>query len=1315
MEMSPVQIINQPHPLIPSADRSFSAQDWRAGETARAALLRAGLDPHTKIVILVNDRTLTVAEWDTVCPQPGDLVHAVAAVSGGGDDGGSNPLKAVLTVAVMVAAFYAGPGLGGMMGGFGEGAVASSIGNAGLSLAAWQGIGSAAISLAGNAVLGAVFKSSSGSLSAVNGTSTTSASTPTYSLSGGSNSIRQYAPMQVVMGQHRVFPDYGSKPYTELHGDDQYLYQIFNFGLSSLQITDLKIGDSPISNYADISLCWSDANGNLPGFPGNVDTTEGASLVRGEDWIVRTSAADTTRIAVDIEGTCYYTGDAGLLPCTVRVEAQYRPAGGSWAPMMYGTDVTYTTGYWSLQTTEIDTSNDQYITRTIQHAYAKTGHYEGETQLVRSWVEYGDSGPVVHDIYGTWRWASFSSGFASDGPQPIYTTVDHVNIAHGASQTPQRHTFAIDVASGVYDVRVRLTSAASSQGEIAVGDSRGGYTYSFSALRSYQEDTASYTGQTRLGMVIRASGQLSGTISKLSAMASAYTWAVIGGEWRWVPTSNPAWWYLDFARGRKNSKGEKLYGCHLSDDQIDIDGIVAWAAFCDAEGLTLGLVLDTQQSSSDTLNDIARCGLASPSRATGKQGVVWDKRNASPVAAFGMSNIIKGSFSVKYVTENLADEIVVSYIDKDQGWEQKQVRVTIPGVTNPQRTSTLELKGCTNAAMAWKYANIQAAAQVYRRRTITWDADMEGTVCQRGDVVLLQHDLTQWGYSGRLVAVGGTLITLDRQVPRSGAAEYVMIVSPNGSMQKWQIAAGSGDSDTLTLPEAPELQDGVPTIDHRWFFSPLSTPGKLVKLVSVRPVSAYRVQIVATDEYPELYSAWDGVFTPPAQQTLLRNTVPTITGMDISETLVLVGSVVTNRVTVTFSVSDKFDSIFVTYRVGGGAWVRKSINSGDLVFDTDQTGSLEIEANAIQGVSLSKRYNGRGLIAGKTSRPGDVSGFAISVTGGLALLTVDLSTELDVTVGGRLRVRHSSALTGAKWDNAADLIETAPTSVVVVPLMAGTYLAKWVDSGGRDSVNAALIESEITSYITDLNVVAELNDAPVWPGVRSGVWLDSVLNGIKLDSRLTFDEMLDPIDSWGELETIGGVSSSGTYILDSDIDLGRVVTSRLTSNLLFETFDGEDKIDARLDNIDDWPDFDGADLSLAQAYLETRMSDDLVSWSEWSRFSAGEFSFRALQARLRLMSSSSSMNVVVRAASVRIDMPDRVESGADILASDGECVITYATPFMIPPSLAIAAQGMQTGDYYRVTPKDEHGFTIRFYNSSGTLVSRTFDYIAKGY
>lgn len=1351
--MNSVSVIHHPHPILPALAQEFREHAWRSGETVRELLIRQGLDMHKEIVVVLNDRLLTVAEWDEICPQPSDILNVQAVVSGGGgkDGGGSNALQVVLMIVVMVVAWYVAPELGAFMGGFGEGATASTVGNFGLTLGQWTGISAAAVMMAGNMVLGAVFKPSGKALSSANGLEAASANTPNYSLSGGSNSIRPYEPMPVVMGRHRIFPDYGAKPYTEFQGEDQYLYQVFNFGTSALALTDFKIGETSLWNYSGVSTYWGDANGRIGGFPGNVDSDAGAQLIRGAGWVQRTTSPETIQIAVDIEGAVYYQGDRGLVSCAATIEAYYAPTGtGAWVPMAAHTVVSYSTGYWSLQTVETIYEYSEFSSysyqKITQQAAASDGHYEGETQIVREafdsaeYVDYSYSTTHHPAIYGTWHWVDFGTAdrnyWPHPDPVPSYSTAYNLDISHGASQKSQRNTLRVGVASGQYDVIVRLTSARSELGEIGEGDNRGGYQYSFSVLKSYQQDTANYAGQTRFGMVIKASGQLNGVVQKLSAMAEAYCNVWDGSSWRWMPTSNPAWWFLDFALGRKNAYGVKLYGCHLGWENIDVASLKLWAQFCDAEGLSCNMILDRNQSAWDTLTTIARCGMASVSYSSGTLGVIWDRKNASPVAAFGMSNIIKGSFSVQYVTENLADEIVVSFVDEARDWQQQQVRTLSPGITSPTRTSTVELMGCTNAAMAGKFANYLAAQQVYRKRMITWESDFEGFTCQRGDVVILSHDLTQWGYSGRFVNVAGATLTLERPVPRSGVAEYLMVAFPDGTLTTYTVTAGTGDQDVITLTAPLVLQDGYGPVDHRWFFSPLPTPGKKVKIVSVRPVSQSRVAIVATDEDANFYDAWNGYWTQPPQQTLLRNPIPSITQIGISETLALINlGVVGSRITLTFNVDNPFDKISVRYRIARGPWTSVSTIASPMVIDTEETGLMEIEANAVNGLFMGPRFNASALIFGKTLPPANVQNFGLSITGGQAYLTFDPPTDIDVQVGGLLRVRHASAVNGAKWENSSRLLDVAaPSSHFMAPLMTGTYLAKWVDSPGNESKDAALVVNEISSGLLSMNVVDTLNDGASWPGSMSGVMNDPSMGGIKLTSVALIDELVDNVDDWMPIDTIGGIVDDGSYTLLDSIDLGQVATSRLSASLDFITFSatdlidgwgmidsksdidaGGDPLDNRLDGIDAWPDIDGVDLSAVNVFFEVSTSLDNVTWSAWHPFVAGENTFRAVRARIRLQSKITHINVVVRSASILVDMPDRTESGNDISAPAAVLSVVFSTRFMTMPALAIAGQGMATGDYFTITNKTLAGFDIVFKNAAGSPVARTFDWIAKGY
>ena len=1285
-----LDIIYRPHPLLPAANCEYKQQAWKSGQTVREILLANDVDPHQLIVIVLDDRLLTVAEWDTVCPQPGQIINVKAEVAdGGGGGGGSDPLQVVLLVVVVIASAYTGGLVGAAYG------------------AAWGAAAAAAVGIAGSMIVNSVFAAQTPAMSMGDTSGQYGQASPTYSLSGGQNRMRPYESMPVVMGSHRLIPDLAARPYVEYHGEDQYLYQIFHLGLSSMGLSDWKIGTNPISNYSNYGWSYQNQYGNIVGFPNNVDSAAGASLEKSSGWIVRTTSPNTYRIGIDIEGSLYYANDKGGLDSTsVQIRVQYKPTGsGNWIdpPYILTTGNGFASGHYESYTVYISTVTSWFSGNTVTTEYNEP--------------QYDEDGNLLT---------------VPEQRTRFVTSNGNVVIVSGNSQTTRRSTLLIDVPTGTYDVRVIRDTDDST-------DARLQNKTSWSTLRSYQADTAAnsglYAGQNRIGIIIKASEQLNGAISQMSCYATAFCRYWAANNWQWGPTENPAHWFMDFAKGRYDNNGKLLYGIGLSDSQIDLAGLDAWASFCWAERLTFNAILDRDQTAADILNGIARCGFGSPTWASGRLGVVWDARNAPPVMAFGMSNIIRGSFEVSYITEQLAEEIIVRYINPDKDWTQDEVRAVVPGISNPQRTSTIDLFGCKYTSMAGKFANYFAAQQYYRRRRIKWESDFEGFVAGRGDVVLLSHDLTQWGYSGRIVSVSGNTLTLDRTVPRNGATEYLMLKRPDGTMITYTVNAGSGESDTVTLSATPSFQGDCLPMDHIWFFSPLATPGKKVKILSISPVSDSRVQVVATDEDPEFYSAWDGNWQAPTQKTLLlQNKPPVITGISVAERLTLIdlGRVGT-RVTITVAVQNTYERITVRYKING-VWNKQDTYTGQIEFDTASYGRIDIQAMAVNGLLFSGQFNSVAQIQGKSAPPSNVQNLSFETSGTSANLTFAPPTDLDVMIGGSLSVRYSSSATGATWNSATPLLDAAmPANRVQAPLLVGTYLAKWLDSSGNYSKSEALVVNTVDSGILTMNVVGTINDGATWPGVFNGLIYDRSMGGIKLNSAGLIDGQ-DSIDSWAPIDSLGGLLDAGTYTLISNIDIGRIATSRLTPSVIWNAFvstdlidsrglvdswpevDGlGDPIDNRLDNVDDWDDLDGQNLSSVHVTLEISTSNDNVTWTAWRRLVIGDYSFRYLKARIRVESSLSYMNALVTAASLQVDMPDRVEAGNDLTAPASAYAVTYASPFQVPPAIAVTGQGMQTGDYFTISSKTTSGFTITFKNAAGTPVSRTFDYIAKGY
>ena len=124
------------------------------------------------------------------------------------------------------------------------------------------------------------------------------------------------------------FPDLGAAEYTEVVDGEQYLHQIFNFGLGNLAIDDFRIGETPLSAYEEVQLQRGDAAGALTLVAGNVDSESGGALA-DTGFIERATGPNTGRIGIDLAGRIFKVNEQGdIVANSVEVEVQWEPAGG---------------------------------------------------------------------------------------------------------------------------------------------------------------------------------------------------------------------------------------------------------------------------------------------------------------------------------------------------------------------------------------------------------------------------------------------------------------------------------------------------------------------------------------------------------------------------------------------------------------------------------------------------------------------------------------------------------------------------------------------------------------------------------------------------------------------------------------------------------------------------------------------------------------------------------------------------------------------------------------------------------------------------
>ncbi|SDY55604.1 TipJ family phage tail tip protein [Citreimonas salinaria] len=73
-----------------------------------------------------------------------------------------------------------------------------------------------------------------------------------YKIDGWKNRAAPGDPVPLPFGHIRVAPVFAARPYTEIVGDDQYVRTLFLLGYGRLDVSDIRIGDTPIENFQNV-------------------------------------------------------------------------------------------------------------------------------------------------------------------------------------------------------------------------------------------------------------------------------------------------------------------------------------------------------------------------------------------------------------------------------------------------------------------------------------------------------------------------------------------------------------------------------------------------------------------------------------------------------------------------------------------------------------------------------------------------------------------------------------------------------------------------------------------------------------------------------------------------------------------------------------------------------------------------------------------------------------------------------------------------------------------------------------------------------
>jgi len=530
---------------------------------------------------------------------------------------------------------------------------------------------------------------------------------------------------------------------------------------------------------------------------------------------------------------------------------------------------------------------------------------------IRHLVYYaGNSGPeaapeqTASQRLQGWAFVSVTSRPRNSGTGISASPPKHVQLRSSPQPASYAYT-TIRVLTGVHSSPVGAYSQITIARAARVTNSRHVVRAAVVATRFYTRGaltapqdyplTGLTSGPGLAYIALRPSALLQGRVPPLSGLYSTRLRKTLDIAAPAVQeSSNPADLFLDFARGEymsadptpgaafdgndrltAASAGAVLkWGCGLSDEQIDLVGLDAWAAFCRRERLECNLVL-RNVSRQEALQTIAATGRATLTWHTGKLGVVFDDRRA-PSYVFGRGNILPDTYSIAYAPADAADEISARWTSADNDYQERSYRALRPGVTGaPARTAEVRLIGITRDDQARREVRRQAAAQSYHRARYMWETSEEGLLVERGDVVLLPSHIGEWDSSGHLAGVNddGAAVTLAAPVTVADgtASLWVGIRCANGYVHETAATVEPGAVSELRLAAALPERAGLPPAtddDSRAARAaaiaqaaylmqaiPLDESRRAVKITEIRPLGGNRVRIVARPEDPRYYDA----------------------------------------------------------------------------------------------------------------------------------------------------------------------------------------------------------------------------------------------------------------------------------------------------------------------------------------------------------------------------------------------------------------------------------------------------------------------------
>jgi len=813
--------------------------------------------------------------------------------------------------------------------------------------------------------------------------------------------------------------------------------------------------------------------------------------------------------------------------------------------------------------------------------------------------------------------------------------------------------------------------------------------------------------------------------------------------------SDPAWILFDLLTNVRYGLGD-----HITEAQLDKYAFYSASVYCselvdDGAGgqeprFSCNTILQARQDAYEVVNSLTSV-MRSISYWNAGSLTISQDRPTDPSYLFNLSNITSSGFGYSGTSlKTRATVVSVSYFDMEN---QELDFETIEDVAAKNKYGVLHKKitgfGCSSRGQARRLGRFLLFEEQNSTETINFTTGIsEGVIVRPGQVIEVS-DPVRAGLrrGGRIKSATTTTVTVDNTDDTDLDATNnptLSVILSDGSVETKPISEISGAVITVS-----SAFSSAPNANSVWILSNTTLETTQWRVVSVTEDKDNYAIIGTAYNSGKFAFIEDGSALPTRNVTIL-NALKDAPIIDSANQFFYVEDQKAKvKIILDYQAVQGVSQYQVQYRKDNGNFVSTIVNGTDFtIFDASE-GDYEFRVFSLNAAletsaepsTLTKTFSG------KTAVPADVTGVSAEQTGGFVRLKWNKSTDLDVTHGGFVYIRHDSSRTDGTgtFENAVDLIEAVPgnSTEAVVPAITGEYILKFQDDGGRFSSGEGSAVVTIADTSTSLLVQTRREDldTPKFQGVKVNTAVDEATDALNLAGVGLFDDIGGSIagtfDDVASLDDIGGSSPSGTYDFKDTLDLGGIFSLDLVRHFKTEGFFPSDLFDARQSAFPTTGNFDGTEANDVDAQLFVRRTQDdptsgSPTYTAFEPFSSGTFKARGFQFRTVLTSADPDQDIRVFELGYTAKIEARQEIKTNITQSAAATAYTFDNTFFTGtaallgansnlPSVNITAQNLASGDYFVITNLSGTGFTIDFKNSSNASIGKNFSYTAVGF